>query len=121
MSTRWSVAGTGSQAQVAATCDLCHVPLKNNAKSGTFFRGGRASPKVWLSERQSQPFQDSCGDRDLFFRMKWGGRWDSNPVPRITGPVLRLMSYGHRRIVRGSRPTRFELAPTLYERGALSI
>ena len=52
---------------------------------------------------------------------KWGGRWDSNPVPRITSPVLALMSYGHHRVVRGSRPTRFELAPTLSERGALSI
>lgn len=27
----------------------------------------------------------------------WGGRWDSNPVRRITNPALGQMSYGHHR------------------------
>ncbi len=39
-----------------------------------------------------------------------GGRWDSNPVPRITNPVLGLMSYGHHRTVHGLGAARLERA-----------
>jgi hypothetical protein len=51
-----------------------------------------------------------------------GGRWDSNPVPRITGPVLGRLSYGHHRFMRGLGATRLELAsPSLVGRRSVRL